>query len=50
MIIRKKTGAMEKVVGTGGTRGSGPLGMTDVMKERAIEGLAGCTGKIDAEE
>ena len=50
MIIRKKTGAMEKVVGTGG---SGPLGMTDViivMKERAIEGLAGCTGKIDAEE
>ena len=47
MIIRKKTGAMEKVVGTGG---SGPLGMTSVMKERAIEGLAGCTGKIDAEE
>jgi hypothetical protein len=33
-----------------GTVGRGPSGVTDVMKEWAIEGLAGCIGKIDAEE
>jgi hypothetical protein len=38
IIIRKKAGATEKVIGTGG---SGPSGMTDFMKELAIEGLAG---------
>ena len=45
--IRKKAGAMEGVIGTSG---SGATGLTDLMKERAIEELAGRTGDTDDDE
>ena len=42
MDIRKKAGTVEKV--------NHASGMTALMKERAREALAGCTGETDDEE
>ena len=45
--IRKKAGASDQV---GGGSGSGAMGMTESMKERAKEALAGRTGETDDDD
>ncbi|KAH9994603.1 hypothetical protein BJV77DRAFT_961322 [Russula vinacea] len=46
-MIRKKAGASDQV---GGGSGSGAMGMTESMKERAKEALAGRTGETDDDD